>query len=455
MFPALRKCAVEVNVAALFLHMRTMYTQSLCRNGTASKYTELEQITHKFINTTALLEDYKFNQSMKPHFVLPRKNISYGTWHPMLKNRRYELPPWHVPWSKKYPYARTWVYDNYTITERVEAKIHGMPVPPNKYYLSVLAMFKNEALVMKEWMDHHIAHGVEHFYFVNDHSEDAVDIVLEPYVKYGYITFFPPPPQDAKFRQTAVYKQIMLSILEKNETHWLAIIDLDEFIYSPSTVDIREVLKQHEELSVVGLNWVWFGSNGYEKQPLSVIQSFTRRADYNLGKYVGLTEHYKVLNIPTNYNHDWQKNIINTRHKIHNVEVHTANVEGTMESLSYRRYPRDPPLLLNHYSVQSREFFLQNKGKRGSANNYYAVNARNLEWFQVCDINDIEDTRLADQNRLHNIAQNLVLPPTLPPKSVAEQTNPVRDTSKSKPPSISLLYSLLAYSRLHTLNIYR
>ena len=47
---------------------------------------------------------------------------------------------------------------------------------------------------------------------------------------------------------------------------------------------------------------------------------------------------------------------------------------------------------------------MKNKGSRGSANGFYAVSNRNLEWFNICDINDIGDTRLADQNKLNNIA---------------------------------------------------
>ena len=68
----------------------------------------------------------------------------------------------------------------------------------------------------------------------------------------------------------------------------VAMIDLDEFLYSPIEVDVRKILKQHEPLALVGLNWVWFGSNGYEKQPASVISSFTRRADYDIFRYTAL-----------------------------------------------------------------------------------------------------------------------------------------------------------------------
>ena len=127
-------------------------------------------------------------------------------------------------------------------------------------------------------------------------------------------------------------------------------------MWSPRKLDVREIFRRHEELSVIGLNWVWFGSNNFIEQPKSVVQFFTKRADYNFKKYPNLTAHYKILNYKS------QKNIVNTNKRISQVQVHTADVEGLSDNLSHRRYPRDPPLLLNHYSVQSREFFLNNKG---------------------------------------------------------------------------------------------
>lgn len=40
------------------------------------------------------------------------------------------------------------------------------------YFLTCLAIFKNEAMNLKEWLDHHLWQGVEHFYLINNGSED-------------------------------------------------------------------------------------------------------------------------------------------------------------------------------------------------------------------------------------------------------------------------------------------
>ena len=46
-----------------------------------------------------------------------------------------------------------------------------------KYYLSIGVLFKNESLILKEWLDHHIFHGVDHFYLINDNSNDCGGIL--------------------------------------------------------------------------------------------------------------------------------------------------------------------------------------------------------------------------------------------------------------------------------------
>ena len=63
-----------------------------------------------------------------------------------------------------------------------------------------------------------------------------------------------------KFRQAALYKKAYIHITSKNESKWVGIFDLDEFLWSPRVVDVKRVLREHEDLSVIGINWLWFGS---------------------------------------------------------------------------------------------------------------------------------------------------------------------------------------------------
>jgi hypothetical protein len=94
----------------------------------------------------------------------------------------------------------------------------------NKYYLSIIAIFKNEACGIKEWLDHHIGHGVEHFYLVDDESSDNVLEILKPYIDKEIVSMHTTTSRWVPFRQTGIYKKVFSSIYAKNESKWVAII---------------------------------------------------------------------------------------------------------------------------------------------------------------------------------------------------------------------------------------
>ena len=57
-----------------------------------------------------------------------------------------------------------------------------------KYYLSVLATFKNEMLNLDLWIRHYIWMGVDHFYLIDNGSTDNSLHVLKPYKEKGIVT---------------------------------------------------------------------------------------------------------------------------------------------------------------------------------------------------------------------------------------------------------------------------
>ena len=57
-----------------------------------------------------------------------------------------------------------------------------------KYNVSICAVFKNEAMYLREWIEFNHLVGVEHFYLYNNNSDDDYVSVLKPYVKNGMVT---------------------------------------------------------------------------------------------------------------------------------------------------------------------------------------------------------------------------------------------------------------------------
>ena len=57
-----------------------------------------------------------------------------------------------------------------------------------KGYLSVCAIYKNEARYLAEWLEFHLLAGVEHFFLYDNNSTDDHREVLAPYLRAGVVT---------------------------------------------------------------------------------------------------------------------------------------------------------------------------------------------------------------------------------------------------------------------------
>ena len=264
-----------------------------------------------------------------------------------------------------------------------------------KYYLSVATIFKNESWSMKEWLEHYYFHGVDHVYLVNDFSSDRYLPILQPYIDMGFVTLF---HNDI----SAMYRGRQVDINNKffkpivNETQWIAQVDCDEFLYSPKQIDLKKIIEQYESYGGIIANWVCFNSNGHIEQPPSIVKYFTKRCEYDASV---------IVNTPSRGDErvtfDATKMILNTDYKINSFDIHEADIEGKTINLSY--YGLDDPLLLiNHYQLQSQEYWETIKMKRTDMNYWNPV--RDMNEHRSMDIGNIEDYRLSKQNE--NMNQN-------------------------------------------------
>jgi hypothetical protein len=168
-----------------------------------------------------------------------------------------------------------------------------------KYTLSVCAIFRNEAPYMQEWLEYHRLIGVEHFYLYNNGSKDGYQQLLLPYIESGIATLVDWPdqpsslPANMSYRwvhatQVTAYEHAIKSSME--DTKWLAIIDLDEFILPMQTMDFTEVLHMYEEAPGITLQWHVYGTSHLETIPpdLLLIEALhmTYQPDHGINKIV-------------------------------------------------------------------------------------------------------------------------------------------------------------------------
>lgn len=130
-----------------------------------------------------------------------------------------------------------------------------------KYYLSVVAVIKNEGQYLVEWLEFHKLVGVEKFYLYDNESEDNTKDVLQPYIQCGMVEYYFCP---GKAKQEWAYNDILKKT--GNETFWLALIDIDEFILPIEKETIPMILKEFEGYGGLGVHWLIYGSGWKDKK---------------------------------------------------------------------------------------------------------------------------------------------------------------------------------------------
>ena len=224
------------------------------------------------------------------------------------------------------------------------------------YKLSVLAMFKNEGMIIEEWLQHYIDEGVEHFFLIDNGSTDDYE---EKIAKFkSFYTLVKDGTRLPKNTQSFLYTKYYLDIIKKT-TEWLIICDIDEYIYARNGYSkIPDILnKLPKEIEQIWIPWKIFNSNGHKKQPKSIVQSFIK--------------YYK----PIEKNRGLGKSVVRTTNLI-SLDAHIQIFKNktpfyTSNGDSYDTYIFSHEnvlrlnLHLNHYMLMSEEYYKNIKCTRG------------------------------------------------------------------------------------------
>lgn len=134
-----------------------------------------------------------------------------------------------------------------------------------RYTLTAGAVFRDESKWLAEWIEYHRLVGVEHFYLADDnHTQEERDRsaeVLRPYVESGLVDCF-------RLRAVWDFQSEAYNLILRNygaQSKWMAVIDLDEFLFPVAAVSVPEVLV--------------FGSAGLEDSPALQTEAFVCRAE--------------------------------------------------------------------------------------------------------------------------------------------------------------------------------
>ena len=213
------------------------------------------------------------------------------------------------------------------------------------YDLAIVAIMRNEAAYVKEWIEYHWAAGVDHFYIYDNESPDNFKEVLQPYIDLGIVTyeFYP-----GKGRQVEAY----IEAIQKYRffCRYIAFIDADEFIYPQNTdksiVEIVDKILNEQDTkhnSGLAINWMMYGSNNLEKADYSkgVLERFTKRAETM---------------------HEFVKTVANPRQIDYMLTPHYMIYFGELNDVYESLIIKEPRILVNHYSLRSREEYKKKIG---------------------------------------------------------------------------------------------
>lgn len=247
-------------------------------------------------------------------------------------------------------------------------------------------MFKNESMIIQEWIEHNIKEGVEHFYLIDNGSDDNYIDKIKKYM--NLITLVKDPYRKKLGTQTELFNKHFLDIIKK-ETEWVIVIDIDEYVYSRNGYSkITDYInKISDDISQIILPWKMFGSNTIIKQPLSIISSFTKREDNSRFKNRIKSSHFGYCKALTRVS------------RLKQIETHKPTLNSGCIRFSdfseldgFNTYFIEKQYIhINHYTNMSLEYYTNIKIKRGGGQGgVYTLNRFNHENTVFNEVEDIE-----------------------------------------------------------------
>lgn len=179
------------------------------------------------------------------------------------------------------------------LTFRIPEEVHDVEPAPLRDYLTIATIVRNEAPYMREWAAFHLAMGAGRLLIYDNGSTDDLAGAVSDFTRLGLVKIIPWPHfiDRADFLKTGAAHAIAYT---RRTTRWLACIDADEFLFSPTGARLPEVLRGYEDLPALIIYWVNFGTSGHAIAPAGLVtESYHLRA---ADPFPGNLLHKSILN---------------------------------------------------------------------------------------------------------------------------------------------------------------
>jgi glycosyltransferase involved in cell wall biosynthesis len=161
-----------------------------------------------------------------------------------------------------------------------------------KYKLSVCVCIKNEAKYMEEFIKHYINQGVDHFYIINNNSDDNIEEIINQSIYKCSITLVNDNrninilnSNEGPHLHKEMLNENLYEIIKK-DTKWAIIVDVDEFMYGKNGHTIKTYLSTIDN-NIGCIYVIWNIINPNKDSNNNLVNEFslknnTKRLNYDL-----------------------------------------------------------------------------------------------------------------------------------------------------------------------------
>jgi glycosyltransferase involved in cell wall biosynthesis len=291
-----------------------------------------------------------------------------------------------------------------------------------KYFVSVCLCIKNEAKYIEEFIQHYIDQGVDHFYIVNNNSDDNIEEVLDK-SNYKLNVTLITDNRDMKILKSDEgqygHKQLIVDNLYdiiKEETEWAILVDADEFMYGKNGHTIKSYLSSIDE-NIGCIYVIWNIINPYKDENNNLISEFSIKNN------VKRINHDLMSKLPDNikFANDFGKSIFKTNLLIHpnNFWIHLVKIfhGKTINNYNIERHDifknhfdngncipyseenfNNVNITLNHYAIRNLEDFEKKKRQLDCVHHKFTFITGLLDMLNLDDSFFVTDDSLVNRN---------------------------------------------------------
>jgi len=219
--------------------------------------------------------------------------------------------------------------------------------------LTVATVIRNERPYLREWLLFQELVGASLVLLYDNGSTDGFEDEIADLVQSGFVRIVPWPnfAMELNFQSMAIAHAIAFM---RGRAKWLAILDVDEFLFSPVERDLPTVLRDYDDLPALIVPWVSYGTSGHQVPPAGLVTEnyITREAsrDDVSNRYKSIVQPGRVHRVRGAHScvTDLPKIVGFSEHRVPRT-VRDEDAHGP--------FPIPVRLRINHYYSRSRQEF--------------------------------------------------------------------------------------------------